>query len=54
MDVENKRIACKIDMSDIVVALHKKAIERSELKLSEKIDELVKTAIDTTETIWVE
>ncbi len=29
MDVENKRIACKIDMSDIVVALHKKAIERS-------------------------
>ena len=29
-------------------------IRRSELKLSEKIDELVKTAIETTETIWVE
>ncbi len=29
-------------------------IKRSEKKLSEKIDELVQTAIDTTETIWVE
>ena len=26
----------------------------SEKKLSEKIDELVKTAIETTETVWVE
>lgn len=30
------------------------AIKRSEQKLNEKIDELVKTAIETTETIWVE
>ena len=29
-------------------------IEASERKLDEKIDELVKTAIETTETIWVE
>ena len=29
-------------------------IKRSETKLEEKIDELVKEAIDTTETIWVE
>ncbi len=29
-------------------------IEASEKKLSEKIDELVRTAIETTETIWVE
>ncbi len=29
-------------------------IRRSETKLEEKIDELVKTAIETTETIWVE
>lgn len=29
-------------------------IRRSEMKLAEKIDELVQTAIDTTETIWVE
>ena len=33
---------------------NKKVIEKSELKLSEKIDELVKTAIETTQTIWVE
>ena len=48
------------DCCTIFVAKHpvtkpnKKAIERSELKLSERIDELVKTAIETTETIWVE
>ena len=48
------------DCCTIFVAKHpvtkpnRKAIERSELKLSEKIDELVKTAIDTTETIRVE
>lgn len=30
------------------------AIKRSEQKLAERIDELVKTAIETTETIWVE
>ena len=29
-------------------------IEKSELKLSEKIDELVTPAIETTQTIWVE
>ena len=29
-------------------------IKKSELKLREKIDELVKTAIDTTETIWID
>ena len=29
-------------------------IQASEKKLSEKIDELVKTAIETTETVWVE
>ena len=29
-------------------------IKRSETKLEEKIDELIKEAIDTTETIWVE
>ena len=48
------------DCCTIFVAKHpvtkpnRKAIERSELKLSEKKDELVKTAIDTTETIRVE
>ena len=48
------------DCCTISVAKHpvtkpnKKVIEKSELKLSEKIDELVKTAIETTQTIWVE
>ena len=48
------------DCCTIFVAKHpvtkpnKKIIEKSELKLSEKIDELVKTAIETTQTIWVE
>ena len=48
------------DCCTIFVAKHpvtkpnKKVIEKSELKLSEKIDELVKTAIETTQTIWVE
>ncbi len=48
------------DCCTIFVAKHPvtkpnlKQIKRSELKLAEKIDELVKTAIDTTETIWVE
>lgn len=31
-----------------------KAIKRSELKLREKIDELVQTAIETTETLWID
>ena len=31
-----------------------KQIKKSELKLNEKIDELMQTAIDTTETIWIE
>ena len=30
------------------------AIKRSELKLREKIDELVQTAIETTETLWID
>ena len=48
------------DCCTIFVAKHpvtkpnKKVIEKSELKLSEKIDELVKTARETTQTIWVE
>ena len=48
------------DCCTIFVAKHpvtkpnKKVIEKSELKLSEKIDELVRTAIETTQTIWVE
>lgn len=48
------------DCCTIFVAKHPvtkpnlKQIKKSELKLSEKIDELVKTAIETTETIWVE
>ncbi len=48
------------DCCTIFVAKHPvtkptlKAIKRSEQRLSEKIDELVQTAIDTTETIWVE
>ena len=48
------------DCCTIFVAKHpvtkpnRKVIEKSELKLSEKIDELVKTAIETTQTIWVE
>ena len=31
-----------------------KIIRRNEEKLKEKIDELVQTAIETTETIWIE
>ena len=48
------------DCCTIFVAKHPvtkpnlKQIKKSELKLAEKIDELVKTAIDTTETIWIE
>ena len=47
------------DCCTIFVAKHpvtkpqRKTIEKSEMKLSEKIDELVKNAIDTTETIIV-
>ena len=48
------------DCCTIFVAKHPvtkpnlKQIKKSELKLSEKIDELVKTAIDTTEKIWID
>ena len=48
------------DCCTIFVAKHPvtkpnlKAIKRSELKLREKIDEMVKIAIDTTETIWID
>ena len=48
------------DCCTIFVAKHPvtkpnlKQIKKSELKLTERIDELVKTAIDTTETIWIE
>ena len=48
------------DCCTIFVAKHPvtkpnlKQIKKSELKLNEKIDELMKTAIDTTETIWIE
>ena len=48
------------DCCTIFVAKHPvtkpnlKAIKRSETKLNEKIDELMKTAIDTTEIIWVD
>ena len=48
------------DCCTIFVAKHPvtkpnlKAIKRSELKLNEKIDELVKTAVDTTEIVWIE
>ena len=48
------------DCCTIFVAKHPvtkpnlKAIKRSELKLREKIDEMVKVAIDTTETIWID
>ncbi len=48
------------DCCTIFVAKHPvtkpnlKAIKRSEVKLNEKIDEMVKTAIDTTEIIWIE
>ena len=48
------------DCCTIFVAKHPvtkpnlKAIKRSELKLNEKIDELMQTAIDTTEIIWVD
>ena len=48
------------DCCTIFVAKHPvtkpnlKAIKRSEVKLREKIDEMVKTAIDTTEVIWIE
>ncbi len=48
------------DCCTIFVAKHPvtkpniKIIKRSETKLAEKIDELVQTSIDTTETIWVE
>lgn len=48
------------DCCTIFVAKHPvtkpnlKQIKRSELKLCEKIDELMQTAIDTTETIWIE
>ena len=48
------------DCCTIFVAKHPvtkpnlKAIKRSELKLREKIDEMVKSAIDTTETIWID
>ena len=47
------------DCCTIFVAKHPvtkpnlKVIERSETKLSEKIDELMKTAIDTTEVIHI-
>ena len=48
------------DCCTIFVAKHPvtkpnlKAIKRSEVKLKEKIDEMMKTAIDTTEVIWIE
>ncbi len=48
------------DCCTIFVAKHPvtkpnlKVIKRSETKLNEKIDELMKTAIDTTEVIWIE
>lgn len=48
------------DCCTIFVAKHPvtkpnlKQIKTSELKLNEKIDELIQTAIDTTETIWIE
>ena len=48
------------DCCTIFVAKHPvtkpnlKQIKKSELKLIEKIDELMQTAIDTTETIWIE
>lgn len=48
------------DCCTIFVAKHPvtkpnlKAIKRSELKLKEKIDELVQTAIETTETLWID
>lgn len=48
------------DCCTIFVAKHPvtkpnlKQIKKSELKLNEKIDELMQTAIDTTETIWIE
>lgn len=48
------------DCCTIFVAKHPvtkpnlKQIKKSELKLNEKIDELIQTAIDTTETIWIE
>lgn len=48
------------DCCTIFVAKHPvtkpnlKAIKRSELKLREKIDELVETAIETTETLWID
>lgn len=48
------------DCCTIFVAKHPvtkpnlKQIKKSELKLCEKIDELMQTAIDTTETIWIE
>lgn len=47
------------DCCTIFVAKHPvtkpnlKQIKKSELKLNEKIDELIQTAIDTTETIWI-
>lgn len=48
------------DCCTIFVAKHPvtkpnlKQIKKSELKLNEKIDELMQTAIDTAETIWIE
>lgn len=48
------------DCCTIFVAKHPvtkpnlKQIKKSELKLNEKIDELIQTAIDTTEIIWIE
>lgn len=48
------------DCCTIFVAKHPvtkpnlKQIKKSELKLNEKIDVLIQTAIDTTETIWIE
>lgn len=48
------------DCCTIFVAKHPvtkpnlKQIKKSELKLNEKIDELIQTAINTTETIWIE
>lgn len=48
------------DCCTIFVAKHPvtkpnlKAIKRSELKLREKIDELVQTAIEATETLWID
>ena len=48
------------DCCTIFVAKHPvtkpnlKAIKHSEVKLNEKIDEMVKTAIDTTEIVWIE